>query len=256
MTENQLNKKMKLEEEIGFKKEDLVQELMELVFEKAKKESKKKPIHGLAKFLSNKLEEDFHFNIDVITFTRYYKGYISKEKKRQAPTDDVLNALCQYINHKDFKDFEIKSECEIVKKRLRKEIIHQEEKYKKIISMSLIAGALLLGTLSFFISRYYKKNCMIWVEDHYEKIRCSGLENEITLNKAVLLKMKKLNNPLRCEHEMWYDKTNNKVTFFTYYGEHPVNGKVLKLVTEYVCEKYILEPRDSIVASAITDTIK
>ncbi|WP_422350010.1 hypothetical protein [Flagellimonas sp.] len=246
---------MSLEKGKGFKKEELIQELMELVFEKAQKESKKKPIHGLAKYLSDRFEESFQFNIDVNTFTRYYKGYISKEKEKQSPTDDVLNALCQYLDHKDFKDFEIKSECEIVKRKLRKEITRQEEKYKKMISMSLVIGVLLLGTLSFFISKYYKKNCMIWVEDHYEKIRCSGLENERKLNEVELQKMRKI-IPEICEHELWYDKTDNKVTFFTYYGKHPTNGKTLKRVTEHICEIHILKPRDSSEANTSLNSIE
>lgn len=250
---------MNLEEGKNFEKGELVQELMELVFEKAKTESKKKTIHGLAKYLSNKLMEDFQFSIDINTFTRYYKGYILNKGGKQSPTDDVLNVLCQYLEHKDFKDFETKIECEIVKKRLRKEIFHQEEKYKKLISISLVVGLLLLGTLSFFISKYYKKNCMIWVEDHYEKIRCSGLENERKLDEVVLLKMREIKNPLRCEHEMWYDKTDNKVTFFTYSGKHPTNGKTLKSVTEHICEKYILEKRDSVLTqngTKVLDSLK
>ena len=246
---------MSLEKGKGFKKEELIQELMELVFEKAQKESKKKPIHGLAKYLSDRFEESFQFNIDVNTFTRYYKGYISKEKEKQSPTDDVLNALCQYLDHKDFKDFEIKSECEIVKRKLRKEITRLEEKYKKMVSMSLVVGVFLLGTLSFFISKYYKKNCMIWVEDHYEKIRCSGLENEKKLNEVEFQKMRKI-IPEICEHDLWYDKTDNKVTFFTYYGKHPTNDKTLKRVTEHICEIYILKPRDSSEANTSFDSVE
>ncbi|WP_394973725.1 hypothetical protein [uncultured Croceitalea sp.] len=242
---------MNLEERKSFEKEELVQELMELVFEKAKKDSKKKPIHGLAKYLSHKLMEDFQFSIDINTFTRYYKGYILNEGGKQSPTDDVLNALCEYLGHKDVKDYETKIECEIVKKRLRKEISDQEEKYRKMVSIGLVIGVLLLGTLSFFISKYYKKNCMIWVDDHYEKIRCSGLENERKLDEVILLKMKEIKRPLQCEREMWYDKTDNKVAFFTYHGVHPLNGKTLKPVTEGICEKYILEPRDSILQISI-----
>ncbi len=240
---------MNLEEGKGFKKEELVQELMELVFEKAKKDSKKKSIHGLAKYLETKFLEELRFSIGVNTFTRYYKGYILKKGTRQSPTDDVLNALCHYLNHKNFKDFENKSESEIAKKRLRKEITVLKEKNKRMASISLLTMALLLGSLTFFITKYFKKNCMIWVDDHYEKIRCSGLENERKLDEVVLLKMKEIKRPLQCEHEMWYDKTDNKVTFFTYHGKHPINGKTLKRVTERICEKYILEARDSIISN-------
>jgi hypothetical protein len=38
--------------------------------------------------------------------------------------------------------------------------------------------------------------------------------------------------------KVWYDKSNNKVEFFTHYGKHPENGKALKDVSETILEKY------------------
>ncbi len=250
---------MDLEKGKSFEKEELIQELIELVFEKAQKESKKKPIHGLASYLSTKFLENFQFSIDVNTFTRYYKGYILKNGKRQVPTDDVLNALCQYLDYTGFKDFEMKSEEGIVQRALRREIKALKKRMERITFIGLIGAVFLLGVLGFFVSKYYKKNCMVWMGDHYAKIRCSGLENERKLDEVVLLKMQKIENPQQCKHDLWYDKSDNKVSFFTYFGEHPTNGKTLKQVTEHICEKYILEKRDSVLAqnhTKVLDSLK
>lgn len=90
-----------------------------------------------------------------------------------------------------------------------------------------------------------KKECMYWNDDHYEEIFCdehiSG-KTIIALNEDTKL-LKKITSPdtLTAENavgKIWYDKTGNKVEFFTHYGVHPENGKTLKLVTEYMIAKY------------------
>ena len=232
------------------KKEKGIKELVERVFEKAKKESQKDTAYGLCKYLSE--EEKVHSS--ERNLTRYYNHFIEgKKEEKIKPDDATLDELSQYLGHTSFNAF--------VKTLEEKEHDTALEYKIRVLKNYLSAVVVLLVVLSLtfliFVSMYYRKNCMIWVEDHYEKIRCSGLEKEVKLNEEVLIKMKKIDDPLQCEHDMWYDKTNNKVTFFTYYGEHPINGKILRPVTEYICEKYILERRDSLLAkTASLDTIK
>lgn len=239
---------MDLRQGRNFEKEELTQELMERVFEKAQKESGKRPVHGLAQYLSDSFLENFQFSIDVNTFTRYYKGYILKNGKKQMPTEDVLNALCRYLGYTDFEHFGKKSTDGMVQRGLRREIEVLKKRMERTMVVGLAGGVILLSVLGFFISKYYKKNCMVWTGDRYEKIRCSGLKNERKLSEVVLLKMRKIADPMQCKHDLWYDKSDNTVSFFTYFGEHPTNGKTLKRVTEHICEKYILEKRDSVLA--------
>jgi len=232
------------------KKEKGIKELVEKVFEKAKRESQKDTAYGLCKYLSE--EEKVHSS--ERNLTRYYNYFIDGKKEEKIKPDDVtLDELSQYLGHTGFNAF-IK---DLEKKEHDIDLESKIRVLKNYLTMAVILLVVLSLTFLFFVSMYYRKNCMVWVEDHYEKIRCSGLENEVKLNEEVLLKMKKINAPLQCERDMWYDKTDNEVTFFTYYGEHPVNGKILRPVTEYICEKYILEKRDSVLANnASPDTIK
>ncbi|WP_127139392.1 hypothetical protein [Flagellimonas oceanensis] len=232
------------------KKEKGIKELVERVFEKAKKESQKDTAYGLCKYLSE--EEKVHSS--ERNLTRYYNHFIDgKKEEKIKPDDATLDELSQYLGHTSFNAF-IK---DLEKKEHDIDLEGKIRVLKNYLTVAVILLVVLSLTFLFFASMYYRKNCMVWVEDHYEKIRCSGLENEVKLNEEVLLKMKEINDPLQCERDMWYDKTDNEVTFFTYYGEHPVNGKILRPVTEYICEKYILERRDSILANtASLDTIK
>lgn len=230
------------------KKENYIKELVERVFEKAKKESQKDTAYGLCKYLHE--EEKVHSS--ERNLTRYYNYFITgNEDEKIKPDDATLDELSRYLDNNSFNGF--------IKKLKKREYDINLEGKVQVLKNRLALMTVLLGILSmallFFVSKYYRKNCMIWVEDHFEKIRCSGLENERRLNIVELQKMRQI-IPERCEHELWYDKTEKKITFFTYYGEHPTNGKMLRRVTEYICEKYILERRDSVLVRTSSDIIK
>ncbi|WP_303318584.1 hypothetical protein Q4Q34_04555 [Flavivirga abyssicola] len=209
--------------EIG--KEELIQELLELVFTKAIKASKKTKIHGISKYLQEALDE----KIDKRTLTRYYDGYIlNKASERKTITEYYLDILSEYLGYENYKKFELNREAEIEKKVLRHEIININNKLNKIKRIGLCSSLALLVISLLFISKYYKKNCMIWVNDHYEKIRCSGLDNEKRLNKVVLKDFKKI---YVCKDSTFfkegkpivhYTRHNNDTEFFTMDGEHPI----------------------------------
>jgi len=162
-------------------RDSLIQELIELVIEKAKKDSKKTKRYGLSIYLEGII------NIDRRTIIRYYNGYILNRKKdRKTPYDYNLDVLCSYINLENFDAFGVNSESKIEKGILKKEIRKIEKKLYNVKRVGLISSMILLMISTLFILKYYKKNCMIWVDDHYEKIRCTGLENEKKLDKVVL----------------------------------------------------------------------
>lgn len=230
------------------KKEKDIKELIQKVFEKAKKESHKDTAYGLCKFLYE--AEKVHSS--ERNLTRYYNYFIEgKKEEKIKPDDATLDELSKYLGHTSFNEF-----IETLEKKEHDTALEDKIRVlKNYLSATVVLLVIISLSLLFFVSMYYRKNCMIWVEDHYERIRCSGLENEVKLNEEVLLGMKKIINPLQCKRDMWYDKTDNKVTFFTYHGKHPENGKILRPVTEYICEKYILEKRDSIMANTSRDSL-
>lgn len=86
---------------------------------------------------------------------------------------------------------------------------------------------------------------MYWNGEFYVEIFCNELiegKEIIALSEEKKL-LKKITRPdtLTVENalgKVWYDKSNNKVEFFTHYGKHPENGKALKDVSETILEKY------------------
>ncbi|UUC43853.1 hypothetical protein [Flavobacterium cerinum] len=96
------------------------------------------------------------------------------------------------------------------------------------------------------------KNCMIWMEDHYEKIDCSDPEIQvyrIPLNDKLLEKFRKVaysdtltffdpyGKPL-----IWYSKLNGQYELFTYHGLHPVTEKTLKPITHTIVNNITNNP--------------
>lgn len=90
-----------------------------------------------------------------------------------------------------------------------------------------------------------KRECMYWHEDHYEEAYCDeaaeGKEIVALNNEKKMLRKITMPDTLTVENaigKVWYDKSNNKVEFFTHHGIHPENGKTLKHVTPYIIRKY------------------
>jgi len=233
------------------KKEDLIQELMELVFEKVKEDSKETNAYGISKYLNQELDN----KINERTLTRYYDGYI-QSGDRSTPNDYSLDMLSLYLGYKNFKDFEVRRIYEKTIRALKDSYEEKIDTFKKEISKMKSVGVscifILLIVAGAFISKYYKKNCMIWVDDHYEKIRCSGLNMEESLDKVRLKKFKKVEV---CNDSVFfrdgkpikhYLRSNNKIEFFTYSGKHPVYaGKYVNEVTPTIVNNYV-KPCDSI----------
>lgn len=90
-----------------------------------------------------------------------------------------------------------------------------------------------------------KMDCMYWNDVEYIPVYCdenAGNFQVIQRNEETL-KMKKITraDTLTSENalgKVWYDKSNNRVEFFTNHGIHPENGKTLRNVTEHILEKY------------------
>ncbi|HRB72044.1 MAG TPA: hypothetical protein PK776_09390 [Flavobacterium sp.] len=88
------------------------------------------------------------------------------------------------------------------------------------------------------------KNCMVWMEDHYEKMDCNDPEinGEIQpLDEQLLEHFRKVaySDTLTCfdlygNPLIWYSKTNGYYELFTHHGLHPVTGKTLKPITETI----------------------
>ncbi|SEF49684.1 hypothetical protein SAMN05421847_0139 [Halpernia humi] len=91
-----------------------------------------------------------------------------------------------------------------------------------------------------------EKECMYWNGEKYIPVFCdenkAGFHIEqLDQDKLKLIKITQTDT-LTAKNalgKVWYDKTSNKVEFFTHYGKNPENGKSLKEVTKYILEKYV-----------------
>lgn len=89
------------------------------------------------------------------------------------------------------------------------------------------------------------QECMLWKEDHFEQVSCSGSRYEHPLNPLKLENFKKIQVSDTTDFfrhdqpQVWYDKSNGRLEYFSAPGIHPENGKTLKPITEYMIQKYI-----------------
>ncbi len=223
-----------------------IQKLMAEVFEKAKTDSRSDSPNALADYLHNEIG----VNISERNLIRYYNYYIEKRLgKSIKPEKGSLNILGEYLGYQNFADFiqvnEDKTASELA-------ICHKTNaKLKSRLLLCCIIGLFFAAGTVFFGLESLEKNCMIWVEDHYERVRCSGVNDQRALDKVVLEKMRRI---YPCdtttffkngEPIIWYDKSNNRMSYFTYYDLNPINQKTLKPITSDIIEAHIF-PCDSI----------
>lgn len=208
----------------------MTDKLIERVFEKAGKESGKDSVNGKAEYLAEHIFEVYKFQVSSKTLTRY-------QKKEYSPSHPLTDYLSQFLGYKNYGEF-VKSESGPVFK--------SEASYKKskawIIALILVP---LIGVSAYVGYQNGKEECMIWQEDHFEKTTCSGAENEEILRAFRLENFKKIAPTdtttffKNGKAQVWYDKSNNELEFFTAPGTHPTNDKTLKPITTYIIEKYI-----------------
>ncbi|WP_143883093.1 hypothetical protein [Chryseobacterium binzhouense] len=90
------------------------------------------------------------------------------------------------------------------------------------------------------------KPYMYWENDRYMATDSSYLGpqiNVVPMNPSTFTYLKKITRPdtLNINNfrgKVWYDKSNNRVDFFTSFGRHPENGKTLKEATDRIIENY------------------
>lgn len=222
-----------------------IQKLMMQVFEKARKDSLESTADGLAKYLNLYFQDEFKITISTRNFTRYYNGYILEKAKKIKPGRPIRDALSKYLGYECFESFVTGNESE--EDRRYRKIIAKYLKFRKKIYFLVGLSAFLGLFLAFFIVKYYKKNCMLWVEDHYEKVRCSGDVLESKLDITKLEKFRKVNV---CDTTtffkngqpaIWYSNENGQLEFFTYPGLHPITNETLDDITHYTISMYQLK---------------
>jgi len=86
----------------------MVEELVKVVFEKSKEETPSTSKTGLARHISDKIDEKYSGKklISYKTLTRYYDKYIEgKEGVIEEPQSEIIERLCQYLGYTNYHDF-------------------------------------------------------------------------------------------------------------------------------------------------------
>ncbi|MHA6727104.1 hypothetical protein ACX3PU_03470 [Chryseobacterium sp. A301] len=250
------------------------EQLMQEVFDKAKRESAKSTKNGLSEYLVIRLEEKFNFNISERTLIRYYDTYVVKNAHKDEIEIDshTLNKLSQYIGYLDFEQFSNPNEfvlegVDIGHVHRTLDFSHDQAKIevgglhiniqnviklpdfiKNNKGMSVGVLGVLIATASFahFEGYFQKKDHMYWNGVEYKLTDLQDrnpAHSVIPLNNESYTYFKKNTRPdtLNVDNGMnkvWYSKYENKVEFFTMDGINPDNQKELKPVSRGILEKY------------------
>ncbi len=205
-------------------------------FKKAEAETEKNSINANAEFLSEYILEKFKYSISTKSLSRYYKG-------ESSPNQKVKDYLAHYLGYESYEIY-IKWNSSSSQKD---EQVENKKSYilsnkKLIVALSFL---MVIATSSYLGYLGGKEECMIWSNDHYIKTECIGNSEERKFIPHIYENMKKVEVSDKTtffkdgEVQIWYDKSNGQLDFFTSPGIHPVNGKTLKPITEYMIEKYV-----------------
>lgn len=221
--------------------------LIALVFKKAEEEIGPSKKTQRAQHISDVLLEDYKYQISERRLRDYYTNYVEKEKKsNEALRPQLIEPLCKYLGYDNYASFVVDHPSEKEGRSFEKELrvgVLGKNKNALIVTVSAIA----LSCLTYFGFVNEEQNCMIWKQDHFEQTVCSGVPlerpyDELTLNEFRRISYKdSLIERKANKKELWYDKSNGQVEFFTYHGFHPENDKPLKNVTDYIFKTYVLD---------------
>jgi len=224
----------------------MLKKLLSQLFNKLENEigNDKKSKNGNAIYFVEEILEKIYKKPSYISskaIKGYYDKYVEeKENNSGEPSTELKNLISLYLEYESFLDFERKN---------------QDKTDTHFISdlgnkIGLRRLLILTFSLAFLIIIIYgmsiiEEDCLIWKRDHYERIDCKDegailmLEGinidtfkKIEINESTIFFKK--NKPI-----VWYGKSiNGEMEYFNSRGIHPVTGKELKPITEYMISKY------------------
>ena len=219
-------------------KEAIIKEIVEKVFQKAKTECPKHSRYAL----SNHIAETT--SISSRTIERLYDKYLEKKGSVGEQNEHTINDLCKYLNFDSYGDYVKQNPKGKISTDVN--IVGAKKNWKVIAAISLIVVVGLILGLS---EKSKITACMVWKVDHYEIADCavSYKENIVPLDEVRLNTFKKVEVDLTTDFFdettqkplIWYHKSGKQIEYFTAPGLHPVNGKTLKAITEYMANKTV-----------------
>ena len=242
--------------------ERLTKKIVEEVFNKAKTKSASHSRYALSKQVESESRLSYR------TLERAHNKFITETRdKEYTPNADSIDECCRYLGYQDYADYvSKKSDPPIPPKEPTPDSTKPPKKAQPVFKTELrfmgTAGLVLVCVAIIVYINYNSKKsghaksgaCMTWNGNTYEKISCSKkpyskygtaiepydearLKNfkRIEVDMATPFFAEETNNPL-----IWYYKTQEgTIEYYTAPGIHPVNGKTLKAITEYIIQKYV-----------------
>ncbi|MEB8328649.1 hypothetical protein OO009_04715 [Flavobacteriaceae bacterium KMM 6897] len=223
-------------------------EVLLRAFKKAEGEIGSSKKTHLSTHISEMLLEDFKYTVSERSLRDYYTNYLSGNNSAQEDLKPkLIDCLCKYLGYMNYAEFVRDNRIEVKVKRnvggvskIKKDL---KKRFGKIGAFAAVPVLLLTGAVGYNGLMVDEENCMIWVKDHYESTICTGSEFELSFEKMTMEQMRKVVvlDTIDRQDNLWYDKSDNELEFFTSPGIHPTNGKTLKPVTTYIYDKYLRE---------------
>ncbi|MEM1336878.1 MAG: hypothetical protein AAGF96_03965 [Bacteroidota bacterium] len=201
--------------------------------------------NALANYVEKEVFENHKKNISYRTVERAFTRYIDGNLEIGPPQPESVDLFCKFLGYRDYADY--------VKNNGRR-------KWSIAIKIALVFGSTLLITMAvrnLILGPSPKSSdtnqCMAWADSLYVKVPCHikpyseyGTKVE-PLDPIKLLNFKKVevdgaftffsedDKPL-----VWYYKNKEgQIEYYTAPGLHPLNGKTLDEITEYIIDKYV-----------------
>lgn len=212
---------------------------LEKAFIKAGKICGKESVNARAEYLSEYILKEHKYSISTKSLSRYYKG-------ESSPNREVQNYLAQFLEYENYEDYIIhNSETLAAPEDGFSKMPERGEKFSRKNLLLFLFFIPVMGISAYVGYISGEEECMQWTGTNYIATSCSGDPLEKQRNPVLLKNFRKIEVSdtttffKNGEVQVWYDKSNNKLEFFTAPGIHPENGKTLKPVSQYIIKKYV-----------------
>ncbi|QWX84874.1 hypothetical protein H0I23_04315 [Cellulophaga sp. HaHaR_3_176] len=242
--------------------------LIAIVFKKVEADIGSSVPTRMAQHLSVELLEEYNYQISERTLRNYYNNFLKNDNSlNEALKPELIKYLCKYLGYNNYAGFVSAHPSEHEEVKVFEDLITKEKNLKlSSLKKNTFFGlfekggnrivtyisVIIISALTYFGFVKEEQNCMVWQEDHYVKSTCTGVLLEKPYQELIFKKFKKIKdlnavkNRREQHKELWYVKTNGVVEFFTYHGNHPINNKGLKEVTDYMFKTYVLDELENV----------
>ncbi|MGV9003266.1 hypothetical protein [Flavobacterium sp.] len=213
----------------------------------------------LKAFFETKKEESLKKSIERCNIDKFKSviSFLKEERDSENRIRVELTAVLINFDQRPFAKFsgmnaDVRKEKETLVLGLKSTITlldARKKKFKWSLVLLIALGLLGIGytTKDVFLP---EKECMQWQKDHYELMDCSseinGLYTEsviMPIDKSVLsIKKIEVRDTTTFfkggKPDVWYCKVNGVPECFDGPGFHPITGKALRPITDYIIKKY------------------